>query len=134
MATVDNATPCYANCGCGISSAQDEPEYWVQGVGPLNLFSHLLICVVMELNSHIGNDEKAADFVRVSHVEGELVLSFSSMRQLFSMRGEFLELVSMRGIEGDLEESLKRRLMGWASLHFRVLRNPGSSRGDQPQL
>lgn len=114
----NDATPCCANCGCGINSSQDEPEYWVQGVGPLNLFSDLLICTVMELNSHIGNDEKAADFVRVSHVEGELVLSFSSMRQLFSMRDDFREGIAMRGIEDDLEEDLEVAFDGMRVIAF----------------
>jgi hypothetical protein len=103
----NDGTPCCAKCDCGFNATQDEPEYWVQDVGPLNCFSDLLLCTVMELNSHIGNDEKAADFVRASHVEGELVLSFSSMRQLFSMRDDFREGIAMRGIEDDLEEDLE---------------------------
>jgi hypothetical protein len=100
---VNDGTLCRANCDCGFSAAQDEPEYWVQGVGPLNLFSDLLICTVMELNSHIGNDERAADFVHVKEVEGALVLSFSSIRQLFSLRDVFREMAEMKGIENDPE-------------------------------
>lgn len=98
---VNDAAPCGENCDCGSSAAEDEPEYWVQNIGPLNLFSDLLLCTVMELNSQIGNNIESADFVHVSEVDGELMLSFSSMQQLFSMRDVFLDLVAMRGLEGN---------------------------------
>jgi uncharacterized glyoxalase superfamily protein PhnB len=102
-AGVNDGTPCKASRNVEMIEAQDEPEYWVQGIGPLNLFSDLLICTVMELNSHIGNDERAADFVHVKEVDGALVLSFSSIRQLFSLRDVFREMAEMKGIEDDSE-------------------------------
>lgn len=100
---VNDGTRCRANFVCRFNAAQDEPEYWVQGIGPFNLFSDLLLCTVMELNSHIGNDERAADFVHVKEVDGALVLSFSSIRQLFSLRDVFREMAEMEGIEDDPE-------------------------------
>ena len=99
---INDGTPCCTNCGCEINSTHDEPEYWVQGVGPLNLFSELLICMVMELNSHIGNNERAADFVHVKEVDGGLVLSFSTMQQLFLMRDMFEEAIEMEDLDDRL--------------------------------
>lgn len=121
---VDDRSPC-ANCDYGLNAAQDEPEYWVQGVGPLNIFSDLLICMVMELNSHIGNDERAADFVHVSEVDGGLVLSFSSMHQLFSMRDVFRDGISMRGIDDDLEKNLEVAFDGMGVIAFPSATGPG---------
>lgn len=95
-----DAMPCAGHHYFGTSATQDEPEYFVQGIGPLNLFSDLLICTVMELNSHIGNDKRHANFVHVSELSGKLVLSFATMQQLFLMRDMFLEALEMEGLIG----------------------------------
>ena len=99
----NDRTPYRPKCDYRFNAAQDEPKYLVQNIGPLNLFSDLLLCTVMELNSQIGNNIKSSDFVHVSEVDGELMLSFSSMQQLFSMRDAFLDMVAMRGLKGTRE-------------------------------
>lgn len=100
---INGGTLCRTRIGCGLNAIQHKPEYWVQGIGPLNLFSDLVLCTVMELNSQIGNNIESADFVHVSEIDGELMLSFSSMQQLFSMRDVFRDLVALRGLEGTRE-------------------------------
>lgn len=95
----NDGTPCCAKCDCGFNATQDEPEYWVQGIRPLNLISDLLICNVMELNSRVGNNERAADFVHLSEIDGGLVLSFSTMQQLFLMRDMFEEDLEMEYLD-----------------------------------
>lgn len=97
-----DAMPCAGHRYFDTSATQDEPDYFVQSIGPLNLFSDLLMCTAMELNSHIGNDERHADFVHVSELAGELVLSFATMQQLFLMRDMFLEALEMEGLIGAL--------------------------------
>lgn len=100
---LSDGTPYQVNFDCRFDVAQDEPTYWVQNIGPLNIFSDLLLCTVMELNSQIGNNSESAEFVHVSEIDGELMLSFSSMQQLFSMRDVFRDLVALRGLEGTRE-------------------------------
>ena len=97
----EDGTAWEGNCDCGCNRNQYEPHYSVQGAWPLNPFSDMLLCMVIELNGRIGNNEMAADFLHVSQADGELVVSFSSMRQLLSMRFEFLEFAFLRGIEGE---------------------------------
>lgn len=97
----EDGTAWGGNCDCGCNGNPYGPHYSVQGVRPSNPFSDMLLWMVMELNGRIGNNEIAADFLHVSQTDGELVVSFSSMRQLLSMRFEFLEFAFLRGIEGE---------------------------------
>jgi hypothetical protein len=79
----------------------------------------------MELNCLVGNDERAADFVHVSEVDGGLVLSLSYMGQLFSLKDEFREAIAMRGIEGDLGEDLEVAFDGMGVIAFPSETGPG---------
>lgn len=98
-ALLNDGTPCREKCDCGFNASQDVQEYWVQGIRPLNLISNLLICNVMELNSRVENNERAADFVHLSEIDGGLVLSFSTMQQLFLMRDMFEEDLEMEYLD-----------------------------------
>ena len=97
----EDGTAWEGTCDCGCNGHPDDPHYSVQGVRPLNPFSDMLLCMVIELNGRIGNNELAADFLHVSQADGELMVSFSSMRQLLSMRFEFLEFAFLREIEDE---------------------------------
>jgi hypothetical protein len=82
------------------NTVQFEPTCQGQGVASLNMFSDLLMYLVIKSNSHINNDEKNPGFIHLSENDGGLVLSFRTLREIFLMRDMFLESVEKAGLIG----------------------------------
>lgn len=77
-----------------------KPTSTSQGIAPLNVFSDMLIYVVTESNNRIDNDERNPAFWHMSEKGGGLVLSFTTMRDLFLMRDMFIERVDKFNLWG----------------------------------
>jgi hypothetical protein len=79
---------------------QFEPTSVAQGIASMNVFSDLLMYFVIESNNRINNDEANPAFAFVSERDGGLVISFTTMREIFLLRDMFWEAIEKADLLG----------------------------------